>query len=123
VVGSCEYSNETSGSIEGGEFLEQFLKKDSTPWSTVLTPPTHSRQNGFRVSGQGRFALLFKNYYINNWMTMTWQDNNDSEDLATSIFREEVWTSDILHNTTRRHNPKEFDLNNKEEHTYSVTET
>jgi hypothetical protein len=35
---SCEHGNETSGSIKGGEFLDQlsdywFLKKDSTPWS------------------------------------------------------------------------------------------
>jgi hypothetical protein len=36
--GSCEYDNETSGSIKGGEFLDysnayKLLKKDSAPWS------------------------------------------------------------------------------------------
>jgi hypothetical protein len=36
--GSCEYGNETSVSIEAGEFLENLndyllLKKDSVPWS------------------------------------------------------------------------------------------
>jgi len=35
---SCEYSNEPSGSVNGGEFLDQLsncylLKKDSVPWS------------------------------------------------------------------------------------------
>jgi hypothetical protein len=38
VAGSCECSNEPSGTIKDGEFLDQvndclFLKKDSDPWS------------------------------------------------------------------------------------------
>jgi hypothetical protein len=33
VACSFEYPNEPSGSIKGGEFLEQPLKKDSAPWS------------------------------------------------------------------------------------------
>jgi hypothetical protein len=38
--GSCEHSNEISGSIKSGEFLDQLsdydpLKKDSTQWSSV----------------------------------------------------------------------------------------
>jgi hypothetical protein len=37
-MGSCEYDNETSGSVNGGEFLDQLsdcqlLKKDSAPWN------------------------------------------------------------------------------------------
>jgi hypothetical protein len=36
VAGSCEYGNELSGSIRGGEFLDQLcdyqlLKKDTAP--------------------------------------------------------------------------------------------
>jgi hypothetical protein len=35
---SCEYDNEPSGFVKGGEFLDQLsdyqlLKKDSAPWS------------------------------------------------------------------------------------------
>jgi hypothetical protein len=42
VAGPCEHSNEPSGSINGGEFLEwlsdcQLLKKDSAPWSFCVT--------------------------------------------------------------------------------------
>jgi hypothetical protein len=38
VAGSCEYGNEPSGSIKGGEFLDwlsdyELLKMDSAPWS------------------------------------------------------------------------------------------
>jgi hypothetical protein len=38
VAGSCEHGNEPSGSIKGGEFLDQLsdcqlLKKDSAPWN------------------------------------------------------------------------------------------
>jgi hypothetical protein len=37
VAGFCEHGNEPSGSIKGGEFLDQLneywlLKKDSAPW-------------------------------------------------------------------------------------------
>jgi hypothetical protein len=37
LAGSCEHSNEPSGSIKGREFIQlndyEFLKKDSAPWS------------------------------------------------------------------------------------------
>ena len=38
VADACEYGNEPSGSMKGGEFLDQLqtsqlLKKDSAPWS------------------------------------------------------------------------------------------
>jgi hypothetical protein len=38
VAGSCEHDNEPSGSIKGGEFLDQLndyqdLKDESVPWS------------------------------------------------------------------------------------------
>jgi hypothetical protein len=38
MVGSCEHSNESSGSIKGGQFLDHLsdywlLNKDSGPWS------------------------------------------------------------------------------------------
>ena len=38
VARTCEYGNETSGSVKCGEFLDwlktgQLLKKDSAPWT------------------------------------------------------------------------------------------
>jgi hypothetical protein len=38
VASSCEHDHESSGSIKGGEFLDQLsdyqlFKKDSVPWS------------------------------------------------------------------------------------------
>jgi hypothetical protein len=41
-VGTCEYGNEPSGSIKDGEFLDylsnyNLLKKDSAPWSSLLS--------------------------------------------------------------------------------------
>ena len=32
MAGTCECSNEPSGSIKCGEFLDELLKKDSVPW-------------------------------------------------------------------------------------------
>jgi hypothetical protein len=42
VAGSCECGNELSGSIKRGEFLDYLktywlLKKDSAPWSQLVT--------------------------------------------------------------------------------------
>jgi hypothetical protein len=43
VAGSCEYGDESSGSIKCGEFLKQrrtfkLLRKDSAPWSKTIVP-------------------------------------------------------------------------------------
>jgi hypothetical protein len=42
VAGSCEHDNEPSGSIKGGQLLDQLsdcwlLKKDSAPWSYLIS--------------------------------------------------------------------------------------
>ena len=42
VADACEWGNELSGSIKGGEFLDQLqtsqlLKKDSAPWSKQVS--------------------------------------------------------------------------------------
>jgi hypothetical protein len=43
VAGSCEHGNELSGSIKGGEFLNQLLKKDSAPCSQFVRVEVNSR--------------------------------------------------------------------------------
>ena len=37
VADDCECSNEPSGSVKCGEFLDQLLKKDSAPWSEYVS--------------------------------------------------------------------------------------
>jgi hypothetical protein len=37
VLVSCEHDNEFLGFIKGGKFLDYLFKKDSVPWSWLVT--------------------------------------------------------------------------------------
>jgi hypothetical protein len=67
VVGSCEHGNEPSGSIEGGEFLEQLgeklLNKNSAPWNWPSITSTSQETGTERVkSSTETFSDISCNY-------------------------------------------------------------
>jgi hypothetical protein len=61
MAGSCEHSDNTSGSIRSREFIHllsdnQFLRKDSTAWSLLQRQQGTARQNG--ASNREEHVLL-----------------------------------------------------------------